>query len=390
MKYDFSTSLSRENSNAEKYTLRIDKFGTNNITPVWVADMDINSPIFVKKAIQKRLNHSIYGYEMIPNSAYKAQIKWLKKMYNIKYDIKDIFYSHSVVASINVAIEAFSEIGDNIIVQTPIYPPFFTSILHQQREVLYNPLIKNKSGMFKMDLKSLKKQINKKTKLLLLCNPHNPTGRSWDKKELKKLLDICIKNNIIVFSDEIHCDLVYDNSHIAFSSLHKAKDITISTYGIGKTFNLSGLSMSTVYIQNNLLKKRFYKVYKKYHFADGNVLSHVAFQEVYTNGQIWLKELKKHLYSNYIMLKKLSYKYQNLIKLTPIQATYLAWIDCSNMNMNDKQLKKWFIDEAKLGLNSGISFGKAGSLYMRLNFAVSKDKMLDIIKQLDTALKNKI
>lgn len=386
MKYDFSTSSNRENTNSEKYTLRVEKFGTNNITPVWVADMDINSPIFVQNAIKKRLEHPIYGYEEIPNSAFQAQINYLKYNYNTSYTLNDIFYSHSIVASINVAIETFSEIGDNIIVQTPIYPPFFTSVQQQKREVLYNPLVKDTNGKYKMDLENLKKQINNKTKLLLLCNPHNPTGRSWNKVELEELLEICIKNNIVVFSDEAHCDLVYDNSHVPFSTLKNAKNITISAYGIGKTFNLSGLSMSTVFIQNKLLKEKFNTIYKKYHFADGNVLSHVAFKEAYTNGQEWVGELKTHLYSNYLLLEKLCTKFPKLIKLTPTEATYLAWIDCSGMNMNDKQLNQWFINEAKLGLNSGISFGENGSLHMRLNFAVSGEKIKIILKQLDLAL----
>ena len=387
MKYDFTNSSNRENTNAEKYTLRMEKFGTNDVTPVWVADMDIDSPVFVQKAIQQRLEHPIYGYEDIPNSAFEAQINYLKNNYNTSYTLNDIFYSHSIVASINVAIETFSDVGDNIIVQTPIYPPFFNAVIHQKREVLNNALMKDTNGKYKMDLENLKKQINSKTKLLLLCNPHNPAGRSWDKDELEELLEICIKNNIVVFSDEAHCDLVYDNSHVPFSTLNKAKDLTISAYGIGKTFNLSGLSMSTVFIQNKLLKEKFNNIYKKFHFADGNVLSHVAFKEAYTNGEEWLKQLKAHLYSNYSLLEELCSKYPKLIKLTPIEATYLAWIDCSGMNMDDKQLNQWFINKAKLGLNPGISFGENGSLHMRLNFAVSKEKMYDIINSLDNSLK---
>ena len=260
MKYDFNLSFNRQNTNAEKYALVQENFGTNDITPVWVADMDLNSPPFVKKAIQKRLEHGIFGYEEFPISAYKAQISWLKKQHNISFELKDIFYSHSIVASINVAIEAFTCKDDNIIVQTPVYGPFFTSAKEQNREVIYNELIKDDNDFCTMNLESLKKQITKNTKLLILCNPHNPVGRAWSKDELEKLLDICIKNNIIVFSDEAHCDLVYEPyKHIPFASLDGAKNISISVYGIGKSFNLSGLATSTVFIQNEDIKKRYKK-----------------------------------------------------------------------------------------------------------------------------------
>ena len=387
MKYDFSTSSNRENTNAEKYTLRVDKFGTNDVTPVWVADMDIDSPVFVQKAIQKRLEHPIYGYEEIPNSAFEAQISWLKRHHNTSYNIDEVFYSHSVVASINVAIESFSDIGDNIIVQTPVYAPFFTSIEHQKREVIYNELVINDNGLYVMDLKTLKKQINKKTKMLIFCNPQNPSGRVWQKEELEELVEFCIENNIIIFSDEAHCDLVYaPHKHTALSTIKGAKDIVISAYGIGKSFNLSGLAMSTIYIQSEKLRLKFEYIYNKYHFANGNVLSHIAFEVAYKYGDDWITQLKIHLYENYLILKKICDKYPKLLTLMPVQATYLAWIDFSKLNISDKKIMNFLIKEAKLGLNRGIFFGHSGKGYFRLNFAVSKEKMKIIAKQLDIAL----
>jgi cystathionine beta-lyase len=337
--------------------------------------------------MQKRLKHPIYGYELFPKVAYSEQIKWLKNNYDVHFDINDVYYSPSIIASMNICIETFTNIGDNIIVQTPIYSPFFNSVKNLERNVLYNPLIKDENGLYKMDLENLKKQINKNTKLLLLCNPHNPTGRAFNKKELEDLLDICIKNNILVFSDEIHCDLVYKPyKHIPFASLKGAKDITISTYSIGKSFNLSGLAISTIYIQNEQLKDKFIKTYNKYNFGSGNILGHTAFKTAYKDGFNWLEDLKEHLYNNYLLLKDICNKHQKHLTLMPIQATYLAWIDCSNMNMNDTQLNDFFIKKAKLGLNTGISFGENGTLHMRLNFAISSTKMKQIVKQLDNAL----
>jgi len=386
--FDFSISAPRENTNAEKYTLRKKLFGTEDIIPAWVADMDIDTPSFVFEDMKKRLEHTILGYEMVPASAYEAQIQWMKNNHNVEFNLDDMIYSHSVVASINVAIEAFTNEGDNIIVQTPVYPPFFQSIKRHNREVLENKLIQKDDGKYTFDLEDLKSQINEKTKLLLLCSPHNPVGRVWSKDELSELLEICIKNNIIVFADEIHSDLIYaPNKHISFSSLNeKAKDICITAIGVGKTFNLAGIAMSTVSISNEKLKEDFLKVYAKHHFADGSALSHVAFESAYTHGKEWLEELKIHLSKNYKMLEELCIKYTTKLSLTPTEATYLAWIDCRGMNLSDKKLRDFFVKEAKIGLSPGLGFGENASGFMRLNFAVSTTKMEEIIKRLDKAL----
>ena len=386
--YDFTTSSPRENTNAEKYTLRKRLFGTEDIMPVWVADMDIDTPDFIFKDIQKRLTHPILGYEEVPSSAFQSQIDWMKNNHNVEFELSDMIYSHSVVASINVAIESYTNEGDNIIINTPVYPPFFQSIKRHDREVLENKLVIGENGKYGFDFEDLKSQINERTKMILLCSPHNPVGRVWNKEELSELLDICIKNNIVVFADEIHSDLVFEgNTHISFSSLNqKAKDICITAIGVGKTFNLAGVAMSSVAISNKTLKEKFLQTYEKHHFAEGSVLSHVAFQSAYTNGKQWLEELKIHLYKNYEMLEKLCEKYPNKLKLTPTEATYLAWIDCRGMNLGDRKLRDFFVREVKLGLNPGLGFGSNGSGFMRLNFAVSEEKMVEVIDRLDKAL----
>jgi len=386
--YDFSKSACRKDTNAEKYTFREKLFGTKDVTPIWVADMDINTPDFVIESVKKRLQHPIIGYEEVPESAFNAQIKWMKEEHGVEYKLEDLYYSHSVVASMSAVIEAFSEVGDNVIVQTPVYSPFFHSVLKHDRVLLKNPLKQNDDGKYIFDIQDLKSKIDDKTKLLLLCSPHNPVGRVWSKNELKEILDVCLKHNIIVFSDEIHSDLVYaPNKHIPFSSLsEKAKDITITALGVGKTFNMAGFAISTIVIQNEILKESFLKVYNKIHFAQGNVLSHVAFESAYMNGKSWLEELKVHLFKNYILLDETLKPYSKYIRLTPIEATYLAWLDCRKMGLSDKKLRSFFVEDAGLGLNAGLSFGREGSGFMRLNFAVSSIKMLELIKKLDKAL----
>ncbi|MFT5836098.1 MAG: cystathionine beta-lyase [Sulfurimonas sp.] len=388
MSYDFSTHDCRKDTNAEKYTLREELFGTEDVLPVWVADMDIDTPDFVIDAVKKRLEHSIVGYEEVPTEAFQAQIEWMKSQHGVEFELEDMLYSHSVVASMSLAIDAFSDVGDKVIVQTPVYPPFFYSVQENDRELLRNPLKQNEDGIYVFDIEDLKSKIDEKTKLLLLCSPHNPVGRVWRKEELEEILEICLEHNIVVFSDEIHSDLVYaPNKHIPFASLSKeARDITVTAIGVGKTFNMAGFAMSSVAIPNKQLREKFLKSYTRVHFAQGSVLSHVAFETAYRDGKEWLDDLKLHLMSNFEMLNKLCQKYDDKIKVIPIQATYLAWLDCKGMNLSSSKLRKFFIQDAKLGLNVGLSFGKEGSGFMRLNFAVSTTKMLEVIKRLDRAL----
>ncbi len=388
MKVDFSLSCKRENTNAEKYVLRNRLFGTENLIPMWVADMDIDTPSFILEAVQKRLQHPNFGYEEMPSSAFVAQIEWLKRHHSVTFLQEELLYSHSVVASINAAIEAYSTEGDKIIVQTPVYPPFFKSVTHHNRKVLFNPLKKSEHGDYTFDIDDLVSKIDKDTKLLLLCSPHNPVGRVWKKEELKALGDVCLAHNIVVFSDEIHSDLVYEpHIHIPFASLSdEVANITVSAYGVGKTFNLAGFAISTVAITNEILREKYKKVYNEIHFAQGTILGHVAFETAYMYGDSWLEVLKIHLKKNIVLLEDVCKKHNDKISFIAPEGTYLAWLDCSKMSLSDKELKEFFVKNAKLGLSNGVSFSKEGSAYMRLNFAVSSEIMEQAMQQLDFAL----
>ncbi len=387
--YNFTTQISREHTNAEKYTLRQELFGTEDVLPAWVADMDINTPPFVLEAVKKRLNHPIVGYEEVPKSAFLAQIAWMREQHGVEFLLQDMFYSHSVVASMAVAIEAFSKEGDGVIVQTPVYPPFFHTVKKLGRKVVKNSLVLREDGSYGFDMEGLQAKITKDTKLLLLCSPHNPVGRVWKREELEAIAKLCYEKGIVVFTDEIHCDLVYaPNRHIPFASLNaQARDIALTAIGVGKTFNMAGFAMSSVAIPNKGLREQFKKSYDRVHFAQGAVLSHVAFEAAYKEAKEWLRELKIHLKGNYEMLQGVLREHSGLIKLTPIEGTYLAWLDCRGMRLRDKELREWFSKEAKLGLNAGLSFGREGSGFMRLNFAVPSDTMQEIVTRLQKALK---
>ncbi|HIP51787.1 MAG TPA: aminotransferase class I/II-fold pyridoxal phosphate-dependent enzyme, partial [Campylobacterales bacterium] len=215
----FETSADRSNTNAEKYTKRKKLFGTNDVLPLWVADMDLDTPSFILDALKKRLEHPILGYEEMPNSAFEAQIAWMKKHHNLELKQEHMFFSPSVLTSLNLLIQTFSEEEDEIIIQTPVYGAFANSILKNNRKVLENPLLE-KNGDYTFDFGDLEKNITERTKLLILCSPHNPVGRVWTKGELLKLASICLKHNVIVIADEIHCDLSF-KKHTPFASLSK-------------------------------------------------------------------------------------------------------------------------------------------------------------------------
>jgi cysteine-S-conjugate beta-lyase len=390
MKYDFTRSTPRNGTNAVKYTRKMKLFGSDDVLPMWVADMDIDTPPFVMEALKKRVEHPNFGYEGVPASMFQAQIEWMKRDHGITFTEDELLYSPSVVASINAAIEAFSDPGEKIIVQPPVYPPFFNSVLEHDRKVLFNPLRQDENGRYSFDIDDLVSKIDEKTKLLLLCSPHNPVGRVWKKEELQQIAEVCLKHNVIVFSDEIHSDLVYEpNKHIPFASLSdEVRDITVTAIGPGKTFNMAGFSISTIAISNEILREKFQKVYDRIHFAQGTILGHVAMQSAYTDGDEWLSELKAHLVENISLLEDVCHVHLDKISLVKPEGTYLAWLDCSKMGLSDKKLRDFFIHQAKLGLSPGISFSKEGSGFMRLNFAVSKEIMQQAMQQLGDALKH--
>jgi len=388
MNYDFSTSAPRQHTNAEKYVLRQKLFGTEDVLPAWVADMDIDTPSFVLEAVKKRLEHPVMGYEEIPESAYAAQSAWMQKHHGVTFALEELFYSHSVVASMNATIEAFTKEGEGVIVQTPVYPPFFHAVRELNRKLVKNPLKLLACGTYTFDIEDLKAKITSDTKLLLLSSPHNPVGRVWKREELEAVLEVCAEHNIVVFADEIHSDLVFaPHKHTPFVSLSpRARELTITAIGTGKTFNMAGFAMSSIAICDVSLRQRFAKVYKKIHFAHGCSLSHVAFEAAYKEGQGWLEALKIHLMHNYAALQAVCEEFPHAIKLTPLEGTYLAWLDCRGMGLGDKELREFFVCEAKLGLSAGISFGREGSGFMRLNFAVASDTMSQIIQRLQNAL----
>ncbi len=380
---DFNKAPSRENTNAEKYALREKLFGSVDVLPMWVADMDIQTPPFVMDAIAHRAKHPILGYEEIPKSFFESQIQWIKNRHGYALEREWMFYSPSVVASINLCIQAFSEVGDKVLVQSPVYFPFYSSVTNNERVLVKNEL-KEVDGYYTMDFESLEASIDGKTKILLLCSPHNPVGRVWSEDELRKLADICIKHDMLIVADEIHSDLIFKgHKHTPFASLSKEiQDRTITCYGPGKSFNMAGLAVSTLCIANEELRKKFTKVYKSVHFAEGTVFGHVGFEAAYSKGEQWLDELLVHLQGNIDYLDLCLKEYMPSITMHKPEGTYLVWLDCRGLGLDNKGLKEFFYKDARLGLSSGVSFGKAGAGFMRINLATPRSTVEEAVSRL--------
>lgn len=382
--------IDRSGSNAEKYVLREKLFGTDAVQPMWVADMDIATPSCVLEAVRERLKHPVIGYEIMRDSAYEAQISWMRQHHLFEIQREWLSYSPSVVASIGCAIRAFSDVDDEVIVMSPVYPPFFSQVKENNRRLISHSLQLDNSGEYHFDCDILRSKITSKTKILLLCSPHNPVGRVWRADELLSLGALCLEYGIVIVSDEVHCDIVYEEyTHIPIASLtNELRECSVTFLGTGKTFNMAGFAISTVCIASEALRQKYKTELDKVHFGEGAVLSHVAFEAAYRDGGAWYGKLMSHLQANRDKIIQWARK-NTVVRVTPPQGTYLAWLDCRALGLGDKELREFFIHDAGLGLSPGLSFGREGSGFMRLNFAVAPYVLEDALEKVSHALRGR-
>ncbi|MDP3464617.1 MAG: PatB family C-S lyase [Sulfuricurvum sp.] len=382
--------IDRSGSNAEKYVLREKLFGTDRVQPMWVADMDIATPKCVLEAVFERLKHPVIGYEIMSDRAYEAQIMWMHTHHAFEIQREWLTFSPSVVASIGCAIRAFSDVDDEVIVMSPVYPPFFSQVKENNRRLISHSLQLDNTGEYHFDIDVLRSKITSKTKILLLCSPHNPIGKVWRDDELLSLGALCLEYGIVIVSDEVHCDIVYEeHTHIPIASLtNELCECSVTLLGTGKTFNMAGFSISTVCIASEALRKKYKKELDKVHFGEGSVLSHIAFEAAYRDGGTWYGKLMSHLHANRDKIVQWSRR-NTIIRVTPPQGTYLAWMDCRALGLGDKELREFFIHEAGLGLSPGLSFGREGSGFMRLNFAVAPYVLEDALEKISNALRGR-
>ena len=380
--YNFDEILNRENTASIKYDLRNKIFRKDDVIPMWVADMDFATPDFITSAIKNRADHPIYGYSFKTKPYYISIVDWLKYKHNWEIRKNWILFSPGVVPALNFSILTYTNKGDGIIVQPPVYFPFFNAINDNERKQLNNDLIL-KDGKYIIDFEDFEKKA-KEAKLFFLSNPHNPVGRVWTKEELTKLGEICVRNNVIIISDEIHSDLILPwFTHTPTASLSdEIRDITVTCIAPSKTFNIAGLSTSSIIISNNTLRRKFEKIINTLHVSGGNLFGAVASEAGYNNGAEWVKQLMDYVNNNFMLVDEALKKTNSKIKLISPQATYLGWLDFNEIGIDDKEIRKILINDCKLGLSPGNTFGNGGEGFQRINVATPASVVAEAMKKL--------
>jgi len=385
--WNFDEPTGREGTDCIKYDRREETFGVKDIIPMWVADMDFNTPDFVVESLQKRLEHQIYGYSFRSSEYFQSMISWIKTRHNWTVEKEWISFSPGIVPALNFCTLAFTQAGDNIIVQPPVYFPFFSAAESHGRNLIYNRLTESE-GKWEMDYNSLIAGIDSKTKMIIISNPHNPVGRVWTPEELNNLADICLKNNILIISDEIHCDLVLPGfTHTPMASLsEKIAENTITLIAPSKTFNLAGLSTSSVIIKNPVLRKSFNRIVDNLHVGNGNIFGNTASIAAYTNGHKWLDALLDYIDNNIEFVK--DYCGKMIPEIIPVQpeATYMIWLDCRRFGMSGKDLQNFFVHKAGVGMNEGSTFGPGGEGFMRMNLGTTHQTVMKAMEQIEKAV----
>lgn len=387
-KYNFDEIVPREGTNCLKYDARERFFGKAGVLPLWVADMDFKTPDFIVNAIKKRVEHEIFGYTFRSDSYYQSIIDWMKRRHGWDIQREWITFSPGVVAGLTFAIETFSKPGDGVIVQPPVYFPFFDSVKGTKRKMIENPL-KIENGRYTFDLDDLKAKIDENTKLLLLCNPQNPGGMVFSREELTELANFCLEKKIMIISDEIHSDLVFrGNKHIPLAMLSdEIAQNCIITMAPSKTFNVAGFSSSLVIIPDKNKMARFERAIGLPHLHMGNIFGTVALEAAYTHGDEWLEQLLDYLWDNYCYLE--NYIQTNLpkVKVMRPEATYLIWLDFREYGMKDEELMKFTIEKAGLGLNNGGRFGTGGDGWLRINIGCPRSILIEALERLERAFR---
>ena len=388
MAYNFDEIINRENSGSLKYDIRKQKFAKEDVIPMWVADMDFRTPDFIVDALKQCAEKDIFGYFLFPDSYYKSIINWVKRHHQWEIQKDWISYCPGVVPALSLAVLAYTQPGDKIIVQPPVYHPFFFVIKDNKRQVVENPLLL-KNGRFYMDFNDLEPKLID-AKMLFLSNPHNPGGMVWKKEELMQLAELCLKYNVLLISDEIHADLVFKpNKFIPVASLSsEIANNTVSFIAPSKTFNMAGLSSSSVIISNKSLKARFDETLHTIHVGLGNSFGIAATEAAYNHGDTWINELLDYISSNIDFVENYLKKHVPQIKMIRPEGTYLIWLDCRDLNLSDDELNRFFIEKANLGLNEGRTFGTGGNGFMRMNVACPKSIIEKALLNLKEAIAN--
>lgn len=390
MKYNFDEIIDRKNTNSLKYDFSVERGKQEDILPLWIADMDFKVPDCVTKALETSVAHGIFGYTEVKEDYFKPIHDWFLKYHNWNTEFSWLVKTPGIVFAIGLAIRAFTKEDEGVLIQQPVYYPFSETVIANDRTLAVNSLI-NKNGHYEIDFEDFEKQIiEKKVKLFLLCSPHNPVGRVWTVDELTRMGEICLKHDVIILSDEIHCDFALpSHKHTVFASISEefAMNSIICT-SPSKTFNLAGLQVSNNFIKNKEIRRKFYKALDAAGYSQLNTLGLAACKAAYEDGEEWLAQLKEYLNDNLTFLRDFLKERLPLIKLVEPEGTYLIWLDFHDLNITKKELAHLIVNKANLWLDSGQIFGKEGLFYERINIACPREVLRRALEQLEKAVKN--
>ncbi len=390
MKYDFDKIIKRNKTGSVKWDLADDIFGGKDLLPMWVADMDFEAPRPVIDALSKRSEQGVYGYNACMPSYYDATINWIHKRHGWKIEKEWIIFTPGIVPAINMLVQTFTEPGDSVLLQKPVYYPFMRSVKKNERVILNNPLVLDNSTYY-MDFADLEKKAkDPRAKLLILCSPHNPVGRVWIEDELTQLGNICVENDVLVISDEIHFDLTLNgNRHIPFASL--SNDFlmnSITCTAPSKTFNLAGLHTSNIIIANPDFRKKFNDTLERNGIHSPNVFGSVAIEAAYQHGEEWLAQVLIYIEENLEFLKDFIKEKLPQIKVIEPEATYLVWLDFRELDMDKKALKQFMLHKAKVAFDDGYIFGSPeGDGFERINIACPRATLKEGLERGEKAMR---
>lgn len=382
MKYNFDEIIDRSKNHAAKYDERIKKFGREDVIPLWIADMDFKTAQPIIDALESRAREGIWGYTSRDASYFEAYAEWQKKRHGWKPDVKNMSYALGVVPSLSAIVKLFTPLSGKVMIQTPVYPELYDVIEAWDRTVIENRLVEE-NGNWSIDWKDFEEKASQAS-LFILCSPHNPLGIVWERKDLERMFSICKKYSVLVVSDEIHSDLVFHGKKHIPSALVDPDVITCIS--CTKTFNLAGLQACTVVFSDARQKEVFDRYWAKMDIHRNNAFSLIAMETALNEGEEWLDQLLVYLSDNIDFV--VGYCREHIPSIKPMRpdATYLVWLDCRDLHLNQEELNTFFIQEAKLGLNNGGDFERGLEGYMRLNVACPRSVLKQAMKQLEKAV----
>lgn len=388
MKFDFDKVIDRTRTESLKWVYPRKVLKVEDAIPMWVADMDFEAPPAVIEAIRRRAAHGVYGYPLIPSSFWQSAIDWLGRRHG--WDVRKDWMAKSpgIVPALNYAVRAFTKPGDGVIIQTPVYFPFYHAVENNGRRVVRNPL-RFDGTRYTMDLEDLKRKLDEGGRMLILCSPHNPVGRVWTREELEGLGRLAVERDLLVISDEIHADLVYSgHRHHVFAAFSpELADRTVTCIAPSKTFNIPGLSTAVVIASNPKLLEAFEDETERAGFELGQVFGIVGFEAAYAHGEDWLDELLPYLEANVDFLEKFLEERIPGVRLVRPEGTYLALLDCRGLGLEPAALNDFFLKTAHVYFSDGALFGEEAAGFVRINFGCPRALLAEALERIERAVK---